>query len=133
MVLDPSPPPLHLRHIFFRMPLCEYKRGQPATTDIEIVLIQMQSTDIVVTQRHSTFLRGGADLSQRSLYLSLRERLSLYLCLSQSEREPPSLSISLSLSLSERHTLSLTACYRVAKTHRMPYLDKSFSAKEPYD
>jgi len=23
--------------------------------------------------------------------------------------------------------------HRVAKTHRMPYLDRSFSAKEPYD
>jgi len=119
------------------MPLCEYKRGQPATTDVEIVLTQRHSTDIVLTQRHSIFsqalrgafvsvqsevplgeykvsstceeieclcvstmraceeieclcvstkaldfLTGGADLSQRSLYLSLRERLSLYLTVS---------------------------------------------------
>ena len=26
-----------------------------------------------------------------------------------------------------------SACYRVAKTHRMPYLYRSFSAKEPCD
>jgi len=44
------------------MPLCEYKRGQPATTDVEIVLTQRHSTDIVLTQRHSIFsqaLRGA--------------------------------------------------------------------------
>jgi len=29
--------------------------------------------------------------------------------------------------------LRVSFAYRVAKTHRMPYLSRSFSAKEPYD
>jgi len=37
------------------------------------------------------------------------------------------------LSLFDLNSMLETLVYRVAKTHRVPYLHRSFSAKEPYN
>jgi len=83
--------------------------------------------------------------------IQLRVCISLPLPLSLSSFQSLSLSLSPSLSLSSSPSLSLSMCcfvsihihvpcpchlvciYRVAKMRSMPYLDRSFSTKEPYN
>jgi len=51
--------------------------------------------------------------------------------ISASVSESASVSVSVSMSASVFARTGVTA-YRLAKTHRIPYLDKSFSAKVTY-
>jgi len=51
----------------------------------------------------------------------------LYETLPLSDQNP------LSLDAQPESSVSRRTAYRVAKTHRMPYLDRSFGAKEPHN
>ena len=79
-----------------RVPLCEYNVCSTCE-EIECLCVSTMSVEclcvstmracekiecLCVSTKALDFLTGGADLSQRTLYLSLRERLSLYLTIS---------------------------------------------------